>query len=94
MGDWRRALLRHCDYARQPDCDELAATTGQTALGNDGKNASKKSFVVTKETSSQVGIPFEVWLPAVDTLRNLFCAPTVKMTITVDRLAQDRYAIY
>jgi hypothetical protein len=47
-----------------------------------------------KETSSQVGIPFEVWLPSVDTLRNLFCAPTVEMTITVDRLAQDRYAIY
>jgi hypothetical protein len=35
-----------------------------------------------------------IWLPAVDTLRNLFYAPTVEMKITFELLRQDRYALY
>jgi hypothetical protein len=46
MGDWAKGTFKALRLPEQPDCDELAATTGQTALGNDGKNASKKSFVV------------------------------------------------
>ena len=33
-----------------------------------------------------------IWLPAVDTLRNLFYAPTVEMKITFDLLRQEGYA--
>ena len=32
----------------------------------------------------------EIWLPTVDTLRNLFYAPTVDMKITFELLRQDR----
>ena len=34
-----------------------------------------------------------IWLSAVDTLRNLFYAPTVEMKITLE-LRQDRCALY
>ncbi len=30
----------------------------------------------------------QIWLPAVDTLRNLFYAPTLDMKITINRLEQ------
>lgn len=35
-----------------------------------------------------------IWLPAVDTLRNMFYAPTVEMKITFELLRRDRYALY
>jgi hypothetical protein len=38
------------ESARQWDCDELAATTGQAALGNDGKTL-PKNRIVAEENS-------------------------------------------
>jgi len=53
MGDWAKAIFKALRLPGQPDCDELAATTVQSALGNDGKNPSKKSFVAAEGISRQ-----------------------------------------
>src|SRR5258705_13550913 len=57
MGDKRNAFLKHRALLGQPDCDELAPTTGQTASRNVGANRSKNSFIEVQE--NQPGRPAE-----------------------------------
>ena len=47
----------------------------------------------TDNTEAPGIIPFSAWLPTVDTLRNLFYAPTVEMKITFELLRPGRYAL-
>jgi hypothetical protein len=50
LGDWAKRTFKALRRRGQLDCDELAATTGQAALGNDGKTL-PKNRIVAEENS-------------------------------------------
>jgi len=45
MRDWANATFNALPADEQPDCDELAAPAGGTALANDGKKLMKRCCV-------------------------------------------------